>query len=86
MATYYSYACLDTAPGADAAETTGSYLSLRRLQLWLAEPMRRMRFLAVLVDGCANRVGGDLAGRVWAASKVGDPLASSYATRLLHQV
>lgn len=48
--------------------------------------MRRMRSLATLVDGCSGRVGGDLAGRVWAASKVGDPLASSYATRILHQV
>eukprot|EP00878_Enallax_costatus_P017689 GHUV01018585.1.p1 GENE.GHUV01018585.1~~GHUV01018585.1.p1 ORF type:complete len:688 (+),score=234.63 GHUV01018585.1:858-2921(+) len=73
-------------PGADETDVAGSYLSLRRLQLWLAEPMRRMRFLAVLVDGCANRVGGDLAGRVWAASKIGDPLASSYATRILHQM
>ncbi|KAF8068410.1 GCP3 [Scenedesmus sp. PABB004] len=73
----------DASPARDAARP---YLSLRRLQLWLAEPLRRMRLLAALVDGCRGRLGGDLAGAVWAASKVGDPLAASYATRILHQM
>lgn len=72
--------------GGDLSSDSGPYLSLRRLQLWLAEPLRRMRLLAALVDGCEGRVGGDLAGGVWSASKVGDPLASSYAARILHQV
>eukprot|EP00879_Flechtneria_rotunda_P027814 GHRR01029816.1.p1 GENE.GHRR01029816.1~~GHRR01029816.1.p1 ORF type:complete len:624 (+),score=227.32 GHRR01029816.1:846-2717(+) len=73
-------------PGADAS-AAGPYLSLRRLQLWLAEPLRRMRLLTALVDGTAGRLGGDLAGGVWAAcNAVGDPLASSYATRILHQM
>lgn len=64
----------------------GTYLTLRRLQLWLAEPLRRMRLLAALVDAAEGCIGGDLAGRVWAASKVGDPVARAYATRLLQQV
>lgn len=67
-------------------ENAGTYLTLRRLQLWLAEPLRRMRLLAALVDAADGCVGGDLAGRVWAASKVGDPAARVYATRLLQQV
>lgn len=45
-----------------------------------------MRLLAALVDAADGCVGGDLAGRVWAASKVGDPAARAYATRLLQQV
>jgi hypothetical protein len=71
---------------AGVGSAADTYLTLRRLQLWLSEPRRRMRLLAALVDGTEGHGGGDLAGRVWAASKVGDPLACSYATRILHQV
>jgi hypothetical protein len=70
--------------GPDAA--AGPYLSLPRLQLWLDEPLRRMRLLAALVDSCRGSGGGLLAGGVWAATNVGDPLARSYAVRILHQV
>jgi hypothetical protein len=75
-------------PGTDAASAAGqgTYLTLRRLQLWLAEPLRRMRLLAALVDAAGSMEGGYLAGRVWAASKVGDPVARAYATRMLQQV
>jgi gamma-tubulin complex component 3 len=79
------YMCLSTGPGGDTGGQ-GTYLTLRRLQLWLAEPLRRMRLLAALVDAADGCIGGDLAGRVWAASKVGDPVARAYATRLLQQV
>lgn len=77
--------CVSAGPGGDTAGQ-GTYLTLRRLQLWLAEPLRRMRLLAALVDAADGCIGGDLAGRVWAASKVGDPVARAYATRLLQQV
>lgn len=74
------------AAGAGGGGAQGTYLTLRRLQLWLAEPLRRMRLLAALVDATNGMVGGQLAGRVWGASKVGDPLARGYATRILQQV
>lgn len=77
--------CVSAGPGGDTGGQ-GTYLTLRRLQLWLAEPLRRMRLLAALVDAADGCIGGDLAGRVWAASKVGDPVARAYATRLLQQV
>lgn len=75
-------------PGTDGASAAGqgTYLTLRRLQLWLAEPLRRMRLMAALVDAAGGEEGGYLAGRVWAASKVGDPVARAYATRMLQQV
>lgn len=75
-----------SAAGAGGGGPQGTYLTLRRLQLWLAEPLRRMRLLAALVDAAHGCVGGQLAGRVWVASKVGDPLARGYATRILQQV
>lgn len=45
--------------GAPAAggDGDGSYLTLRRLDLWLAEPLQRMRLLAVLVD-CTRGLRG----------------------------
>jgi Gamma tubulin complex component N-terminal len=76
----------DTDSSSDAGAGAGRpYLTLRRLQLWLGEPLRRMRLLSALVDACEGRVGGNLAGTVWAATKGGDPLATADATRLLHQ-
>jgi gamma-tubulin complex component 3 len=81
--------CCDTTAnhlGDEPAAAAGPYLSLPRLQLWLDEPLRRMRLLASLVDSCAGSGGGLLAGGVWAATNVGDPLARSYAVRILHQV
>lgn len=78
--------CTVVAGDAAAGGNVGTYLTLRRLQLWLSEPLRRMRLLAALVDAADGRIGGDLAGRVWAASKVGDPVARGYATRILQQV
>jgi hypothetical protein len=77
--------CFVAGPDGDVGGQ-GTYLTLRRLQLWLAEPLRRMRLLAALVDAADGCIGGDLAGRVWAASKVGDPFIRAYATRLLQQV
>ena len=64
----------------------GSYLTLRRLVLWLAEPLRRMRLLAVLADGTKGHDGGTLAGLVWAHTKCGDPSTRAYCTKVLHQV
>lgn len=80
------HCCAAAVAGDEPAAAAGPYLSLPRLQLWLDEPLRRMRLLAALVDSCAGAGGGLLAGGVWAATNVGDPLARSYAVRILHQV
>ena len=61
----------------------GTYLSLRRLAVWLAEPLRRLRLLAVLVDASEAARGGALLGALHKHTRHGDPAACATATRLL---
>ncbi|WOL06631.1 hypothetical protein Cni_G15365 [Canna indica] len=64
----------------------GNYLSLRRLAVWLAEPMVRMRLMAVLVDGCRALRGGAMAGAIHGRAHHGDPLVQEFMGRLLRRV
>ncbi|XP_072983837.1 gamma-tubulin complex component 3 [Typha latifolia] len=72
-------------PGSDSG-VPGNYLSLRRLAVWLTEPMVRMRLMAVLVDGCRALRGGAMAGAIHSQAKHGDPLVQDFMGRLLPRV
>jgi gamma-tubulin complex component 3 len=60
---------------AGEAEPGAPYLTLRRMVVWLGEPLRRMRALALLADSTAHLSGGALAGAVHAHALVRQPLA-----------
>ncbi|KAJ6791406.1 gamma-tubulin complex component 3 [Iris pallida] len=68
------------------AGSPASYLSLRRLSVWLAEPMVRMRLMAVLVDRCQDLRGGAMAGTIHGQAQHGDPLVQEFMGRLLRRV
>ncbi len=51
-------------------ESGGTYLTLRRLSVWLSEPLRRMRVLALVADATAGKEGGELAGAVHTLAQV----------------
>ncbi|KAG0577630.1 hypothetical protein KC19_5G168400 [Ceratodon purpureus] len=72
--------------GADSANSVGNYLSLRRLVVWLGEPLVRMRLMAVLVDDCKTLRGGAMAGAIHMHAQHGDPLVRAFLRRLLRQV
>jgi gamma-tubulin complex component 3 len=65
-------------------EPGAPYLTLRRLLVWLSEPLRRMRLLALLADSSEGLEGGALAGAVHAHAQHGDPFVSRYMSRVLH--
>ncbi|XP_019165844.1 PREDICTED: gamma-tubulin complex component 3 isoform X2 [Ipomoea nil] len=65
---------------------SGNYLSLRRLSVWFAEPMVKMRLMAVLVDSCKVLKGGAMAGAIHMHAQHGDPLVKDFMKRLLHRV
>ncbi|KAJ6819482.1 gamma-tubulin complex component 3 [Iris pallida] len=76
-------------PIPSSASDSGSpanYLSLRRLSVWLAEPMVRMRLMAVLVDRCQDLRGGAMAGAIHGQAQHGDPLVQEFMGRLLRRV
>ncbi|CAH9079369.1 unnamed protein product [Cuscuta epithymum] len=66
--------------------TSGNYLSLRRLSVWFAEPIVKMRLMAVLVDNCKVLKGGSMAGAIHIHAQHGDPLVKDFMKRLLHRV
>uniref|UniRef100_A0A7S3QYS6 Gamma-tubulin complex component n=1 Tax=Dunaliella tertiolecta TaxID=3047 RepID=A0A7S3QYS6_DUNTE len=65
-------------------DASGPYLTLRRLVVWLGEPLRRMRLLALLADSTQGLGGGALAGALYAHAQHGDPFVSSYVSKVLH--
>ncbi|KAF8398528.1 hypothetical protein HHK36_017458 [Tetracentron sinense] len=66
--------------------SSGNYLSLRRLSVWFAEPMVKMRLMAVLVDSCKVLRGGAMAGAIHVHAQHGDPLVHEFMRRLLRRV
>ncbi|XP_024364423.1 gamma-tubulin complex component 3 isoform X2 [Physcomitrium patens] len=72
--------------GADSGNSVGNYLSLRRLVVWLGEPLVRMRLMAVLVDDCKTLRGGAMAGAIHMHAQHGDSLVRTFLRRLLRQV
>lgn len=65
---------------------SGNYLSLRRLAVWLAEPMVKMRLMADLVEKCRVLRGGAMAGAIHLHARHGDPLVHEFMRRLLQRV
>ena len=61
----------------------GTYLTLRRLSVWLAEPLRRLRLLAVLMDAAVDARGGALLRALHEHAKHGDPATRATVERLL---
>lgn len=68
------------------ADDTGNYLSLRRLSVWLAEPLVRIRLMAVMVDDCQSLRGGEMAAAIHMHAQHGDPLVHNFIRRLLRRV
>ncbi|KAK9807536.1 hypothetical protein WJX72_001944 [[Myrmecia] bisecta] len=68
--------------GADGAV----YLTLRRLTVWLAEPLLRMRWLALMADHVADVKGGALVRAIDSLAQHGDPFVRACVTRVLHHV
>lgn len=73
-------------PLVSEAASSGNYLSLRRLAVWFAEPMAKMRLMAVLVDKCRVLKGGAMAGAIHLHAQHGDPLVLEFMRRLLRRV
>lgn len=66
--------------------SSDNYLSLRRLSVWFAEPMVKMRLMAVLVDKCRVLRGGAMAGAIHLHAQHGDPLVHEFMRCLLRRV
>lgn len=77
---------MNPVPMVSEATNEGNYLSLRRLSVWFAEPMVKMRLMAVLVDNCKVLKGGAMAGAIHNHAQHGDPLVQRFMRSLLRRV
>ena len=79
-------------PAAAAAASTaaargapGGELTLRRVEVWMAEPMARLRVLAACLETVRPLRGGQLINALHARSKHGDPLVRQVVGPLLDE-
>ena len=79
-----SWCSLSWGCAGDAAP--GGYLTLRRLVVWLAEPLVRMRRLAGIADATAHLQGGELIIAVDALAQHGDALVQHVVSRVMEQM
>jgi len=92
LSEYYKLlAILDThasnpIPLVSESANSGNYLSLRRLAVWLDEPMVKMRLMADLVEKCRVLRGGAMVGAIHLHAQHGDPLVHEFMRRLLQRV
>lgn len=70
-------------PAAGAVRSGG--LTLRRLTIWVEEPLQRLRLLATLCDSLAHVRGGALASVLYGHAYQGDPQAKSLVHRVLRR-
>ncbi|XP_074307024.1 gamma-tubulin complex component 3-like [Silene latifolia] len=73
-------------PLVSEAMISENYLSLRRLMLWFAEPVVKMKLMALLVDSCKVLKGGAMAGAIHVHAQHGDPLVHEFMKCLLRRV
>ncbi|XP_071493935.1 gamma-tubulin complex component 3 homolog [Diadema antillarum] len=67
-------------------EGSPSNLSLFRLNVWTLDPLHRMKQLAILVDGCADKKGGSLASAIHSYTLHGDPSTRQLVKHILRLV
>ena len=69
--------------GDGAVKGGDSYLTLRRLFVWLADPLKMLRTLAVLVDATHGKRGGAALAAMYNYSQHGDPASTALVRRVL---
>ncbi|XP_058834905.1 gamma-tubulin complex component 3 [Topomyia yanbarensis] len=66
-----------------SSAVVGERLTLRKLRLWLAGPMERLQWLALISDSCKELKGGALATEVYDYTSTGHPENRKCALELL---
>ncbi|XP_059168560.1 gamma-tubulin complex component 3 homolog [Physella acuta] len=65
---------------------TCSNLTLARLRVWTFDPLKRLKWLAALVDTCKDKKGGALTSIIFSYTHHGDPSIKTLITHLLTMV
>ncbi|KAJ3079209.1 Gamma-tubulin complex component 3 [Quaeritorhiza haematococci] len=69
-----------------SASAASSAITLRRLMVWIQEPLQRLRIMGVLVQLCAGQKGGAVLSTIYTYMSHGDPSVLTFVNHLLHEV
>lgn len=83
---YRLVAILEAQAQAGGGAADGGALTLRRLLVWLSEPLGRLRVLAGCLEAVADVRGGQVINALHALSKHGDPLVRRVVQPMLEEV
>ncbi|KAJ3235513.1 Gamma-tubulin complex component 3 [Chytriomyces hyalinus] len=75
-----------TVPASPSMEFSAKGLSLKRLLVWIHEPLQKLRLIQVLVDSSAGLRGGALLSMVHGYMNHGDPFVQDLVEGLLKQI
>ena len=63
-----------------------NYLNLKKLFLWVQEPLERMKWLAVIIDSVQNLKGGAVCSAINSYVLNGSPSTKQFISRILKEV
>ncbi len=59
---------------------------MKKLYLWLRDPLDRLKWLSILIDATSNLKGGALASALYAYVASGSPLVRPFIARIYKEV
>ena len=79
-------AASSSSSSSSSASSSASTLTLKRLLIWVQEPVQKMRLMAVLADSAAGLRGGALASAIDSHLKHGDASVAAFVFRVMRQL
>jgi len=67
-------------------QDTANFLNLRKLYLWVQEPLDRMKWLALIIDSVQNLKGGAICSAINTFTMNGSPNTQHFINRILKEV
>ena len=83
---YRLLAVLESQRTTYTCDDAANYLNLRKLYLWVQEPLERMKWLAVITDLVKNLKGGAICSAINTYVLNGSPSTKQFISRILKEV
>ncbi|CDW82197.1 gamma-tubulin complex [Stylonychia lemnae] len=83
---YRLIAILESQKTKYSQEDPANYLNLKKLYLWIQEPLERMKWLAIIIDSVQNLRGGAVCSAINSYVLNGSPSTKQFISRILKEV
>lgn len=87
LAEYYRLiAVLEHQRNSFQPDDSANYLNLRKLYLWIQEPLERLKWLAIICDSVKGLKGGAICSAIHSYILTGSPQTKHFITRIIREV